>query len=87
MKHTPTPWRVNGEAIQAKCFTSEWKNICDVVRSGSSSEDNAAFIVRAVNHFNLAMKYLIIEHTKEKAGPHHSIDCDLCDFIAEAAHT
>lgn len=52
--------------------------------SFDTQSDHQAYIVRAVNYFETAIKYLVIEHRQEKEGPHHHADCDLCEFIAKA---
>lgn len=41
MSHTKGPWRADGHAVEARCFTGEWKWICDKVRGGSPQETEA----------------------------------------------
>lgn len=89
--HTPTPWKSDGSYIiggdnlsVAKATVYKGTNEAKDIENETKAKTNAAFIVRAVNHIDLAIKYLKIEHRKEKEGPHHNSDCDLCEFIAKA---
>ena len=41
-RHTGAPWRAGHDgSIEARCFTGEWKNVCDRVRGGSPQETAA----------------------------------------------
>lgn len=42
------------------------------------------YVMHSVRNFELAIRYLDIEHRKERAQPFHAPDCDLCDFILES---
>lgn len=86
-KHTPTPWYVAGYGIVGpKATLSDAICTTSTNRSTKERDANIAFIVRAVNNFEMAIRYLAIEHRKEKEGPHHGVGCELCRFIAEAGY-
>jgi len=83
--HTPTPWTIDCYDKDDYIFGSNGRFVVRLIDSPSEEEKaaNAAFIIRAVNNFQLAIRYLAIEHRKEKSQSFHTDDCDLCDFIAK----
>jgi hypothetical protein len=89
-QHTPLPWRYQKEIERGR-------GLPDVARyhlytgngkyghpATCEEESDAAFIVLAVNNFERAIRYLEIEHRKEKSQSFHTSDCDLCEFISKA---
>lgn len=81
-EHTPTPWKRkwNLNTIEG----ANGLTVCDLRSNTEDADADAAFIVRAVNNFERAIKYLEIEHREERAQSFHTADCDLCEFIAKA---